>query len=136
MAATTKQINKRIKVDLTRMKLYAYEGDKVVFEFHCTSGREGKETDPGLHRILRKEHPYRSKTYNVQMDYAMFFTKDGKAIHQSAYVTLRSFGMWAGMSFLGSHGCVGLAEADAKALYEWTPLHTVVEVVNKKEKGD
>ena len=34
-----------------------------------------------------------------------------------------------GFDSFGSHGCVRLTESDAKALFEWTPLHTLVEVV-------
>ena len=125
----------RILVDLDRQKLYAYAGSVLVYEFHAVTGRKGKETDIGRHRIFRKEKTYTSKTYKVPMNYAMFFTSDGKAIHHSSagWVTLRSFGKALGAEQLGvtvgSHGCVGISEEDAKALFERTPLNTIVEIV-------
>jgi lipoprotein-anchoring transpeptidase ErfK/SrfK len=80
-------------------------------------------------RIFRKNHPYRSRTYNTQMDYAMFFTNDGKALHQYHGVMPLSIVRVARgnvSDWFGSHGCVRLSESDAKALYGWTPLGTTV----------
>lgn len=37
----------------------------------------------GSFTIVRKHHPYTSKKYKVPMDYAMFFTKTGEALHQN-----------------------------------------------------
>lgn len=124
---------KNIVVDLDRQKLFAYQGNELVYSFHCVTGREGKETDIGKHQIFRKAHPYRSKTYNVPMDYAMFFTKDGKAIHQSRSVFVRSLLMSVDAEQLlgphiGSHGCVGLSEDDARNLYNWAEIGTGVTV--------
>ncbi|HHL4083217.1 L,D-transpeptidase [Burkholderia sp. A2] len=46
------------------------------------TGDSEHPTDRGAFRIMRKYPTYRSRAYNVQMDYAMFFTGDGKALHQ------------------------------------------------------
>ena len=73
---------KHIEVDLEEQKVEAFEDGQRVFEFICVSGDDDHPTDKGEFHIFRKEHPYRSKTYNVPMDYAMFFTDDGKALHQ------------------------------------------------------
>jgi lipoprotein-anchoring transpeptidase ErfK/SrfK len=61
----------------------------------------------------------------------MFFSADGKAIHQyhglvplSVVRAAKSASDW-----FGSHGCVRLTEADAKALFEWTPEMTKVVVL-------
>ena len=65
------------------------------------------------------------------MNYAMFFTADGKAIHQyhgALPVSTVRFLKSKVSDYLGSHGCVRLAEDDAKALFEWAPIGTVVEV--------
>ena len=68
------------------------------------------------------------------MNYALFFSADGKALHQYHGVlplsTVRF--MKSNVSDrLGSHGCVRLTEDDAKALYSWTDIGTLVEVVVK-----
>ena len=122
---------KIIKVNLVRQIIEAYEGSTQVFRFECVTGDKDHPTDRGVFSILRKAHPYRSHTYNVQMNYAMFFTHDGKALHQYHGVVPLSVVRTARSSvseWFGSHGCVRLAEADAKALYEWAPVGTTVHV--------
>lgn len=84
-----------------------------------------------MFQILRKNHPYRSRTYNSQMNYALFFTSDGKALHQYHGVVLLSVVRTARSNFsdwFGSNGRVRLAEADAKALYEWARVCAVMQV--------
>jgi len=76
--------SRKIVVSLGRQVLTAFESDgKVFLECDCVTGDSTHPTEPGTFYILRKERIYRSKTYNAQMDYAMFFTRDGKAIHKA-----------------------------------------------------
>ncbi|WP_444930136.1 L,D-transpeptidase [Microbulbifer sp. SSSA002] len=119
---------KHIIVDLDHQNLYAYNGKNKIYEFHCASGDKGHPTaiKPSLHYIYRKHKEYRSRKYDAQMDYAMFFTKDGKAIHQSNAVSVTSFLKFFGADSLGSHGCVRLSEDDAKKLFSWSPMNTPV----------
>lgn len=120
---------KRIVVDLQSQTLQAFDGPSSVYSFDCVTGDTDHPTTPGSFKILRKAHPYRSHTYHVQMNYAMFFTADGKALHQyhgllplSAVRTLKS----KVSDYLGSHGCVRLTEDDARTLFEWAPVGTPV----------
>ena len=119
---------KHIKVLLDRQVLIAYDADKEVFCFDCASGDRSHPTPPGQYQILRKHPIYRSKKYDVQMDYAMFFSRDGKAIHKSHAVGPISYLKYFNFHWFGSHGCVRLAEGDAKTLFEWTPVGTRVEI--------
>ncbi len=122
---------KSIKVNLTLQIVEAYEGITRVFRFDCVTGDKDHPTDRGIFRILRKAHPYRSRTYNVQMNYAMFFTHDGKALHQYHGVVPLSVVRTARSSvseWFGSHGCVRLTEPAAKALYDWAAVGTTVQV--------
>ena len=121
---------KRIVVDLTSQTLEALEGGQRVYQFDCVSGDSAHPTDKGTFKIVRKDRIHRSSKYNVQMNFAMFFTTDGKAIHQyhglvplAVVRTLRS-----GSDWFGSHGCVRLTEEDAKTLFDWTPNGTIIEV--------
>ena len=66
------------------------------------------------------------------MNYPLFFTHDGKALHQYH----GPLPIWALRSarnnvsdWIGSHGCVRLAENDAKAIYEWASIGTAVQVL-------
>ncbi len=119
---------KTILVDLDDQNLYAFNGARLEYEFYCASGDRLHPTAtwPSLHRIFRKHKTYRSRTYNAQMDYAMFFTVDGKAIHQSNAVGLTSVLKDIGINQLGSHGCVRLSEENASKLFDWAPMNTSV----------
>jgi lipoprotein-anchoring transpeptidase ErfK/SrfK len=122
---------KVIKVDLTAQLVEAYDGSERIHRFECVSGNKDHPTDRASFKIQRKHEIYRSRAYNVQMNYAMFFTADGKALHQyhgaAPLSVVRTFRSRVSEWF-GSHGCVRLAEADARALFEWAALGTAVEV--------
>ncbi|ASA57074.1 hypothetical protein BSQ33_03605 [Vibrio gazogenes] len=120
--------DKTIIVDLDKQNLYAYSGSSLVFDFYCTSGDSSHPTAtwPSLHKIMRKYEIYRSRTYDAQMNYAMFFTYDGKAIHQSHAVGVTTWLKSAGIDAFGSHGCVRLSEINARMLFNWTPMGTPV----------
>ena len=107
-------------------KLYAWEGNKLLYEFDVVTGRPGKETHPGVFKIFRKHKDYTSKTYGSPMPYTMFFTKDGKALHGTQWAILRSYVHAYITESVGSHGCVGLTSEDAKTLFDWAPVKTRV----------
>lgn len=122
---------KKIVVNLHRQKLIASEGGKIVHEFDCITGRAGKETNSGTFKVMRKVKDYTSKKYKAPMPYSMFFTDDGKAIHATPLAKIRSYVKYLGLGEPGSHGCVGLSDDDAKTMFEWAPVGTVVEVVER-----
>jgi len=122
---------KRIVVNLADQTLQALEGTTVIFNFICVTGDSSHPTDPGVFHIMRKRKVHRSSKYDAQMNYAMFFTTDGKAIHQYHGVMPLSVvrSLKSNVSdWLGSHGCVRLTEENAAALFEWAPMSTAVEV--------
>ena len=124
----SKPIVTRIVVNLERQVLLAYENNREVYEFHCVTGDKDHPTPRGNFRVYRKHRKYRSKKYNVQMDYAMFFYK-GYAIHMAYFVGVMSFLKWGGIHYFGSHGCVRLAELNARELFDHTPYRTHVKIV-------
>jgi lipoprotein-anchoring transpeptidase ErfK/SrfK len=132
MDTPAQRSQKTIQIDLALQIVETFAGVELVHSFECLSGDMDHPTAPGAYKIMRKHHPYRSHAYNVQMDYAMFFTLDGKALHQyHGIVPLRvlramrnGIGKW-----FGSHGCVRLAEADAQILYGWAGIGTTVKVI-------
>ena len=123
--------NERIVVDLDTQTLKAYENSKVVFALDCVTGDKNHQTEPGTFHVFRKDRNHVSHTYNVPMHYAMFFRHDGKALHP--YHGLVPLAMVRALKetvtdYLGSHGCVRLTENDARELFDWTPVGTVVTV--------
>lgn len=123
---------KRIVVNLALQVLEAFEGKTRVFRFECVTGDGEHPTDRGTFHIGQKQQRYVSRTYSVPMNYAMFFTPDGKAVHQyhgpfplgALRLARNHLGTW-----IGSHGCVRLSEDDARALFDWTPVGAQISVV-------
>ena len=124
---------KEIRVFIESQVLVAVENGDEVYSFDIVTGRDGKETGPGRYQIFRKHEKYTSKTYGSEMPYTMFFTEDGKAIHGTQMATLRSYLHSYLTGSVGSQGCVGLTDDNAKALFDWSPVGTPV-IVMPEEK--
>ncbi len=118
---------KHIIVNLSRQTLTAYEGSQIVYNFDCATGDRDNPTPRGIFSINRKHRDYVSRQFNRSMDYAMFFNQ-GIAIHESHVVTPMSYAKSFGLDYFGSHGCVRLSGSDAKKLFDWAPVGTMVEV--------
>jgi lipoprotein-anchoring transpeptidase ErfK/SrfK len=128
--ATKVDTNKRIEVDLTFQKLYAYEGDRLVMEESVSTGLDDTPTPRGHFRIYRKM-PSRymqgpipgvsEDEYDLPgVPWTMYFTYQGAAIHGAYWH--KDFGN------RHSHGCINLPPERAKILYRWADLGTPVYV--------
>ena len=124
---------KEIQVFTERQVLVALENGEEIYSFDIVTGRDEKETTAGRYKIFRKHEKYTSKTYGSEMPYTMFFTKDGKAIHGTTMATLRSYLHSYLTESVGSEGCVGLTDDNAKALFDWAPVGTPVIVISKEK---
>ncbi len=128
--------DKRITVDLDNQLLKAYSGEELVFDYHAVTGSCAKWTHPGNYQVDRKVEDYVSQTYDVPMPYTMFFTDDGKAIHGTSFATIRSFLHVYISDKVGSKGCVGISNSNARELYEWAPVGTPVIVLPSTRNPD
>ena len=120
----------RIEVALGTQTVRVFEEGRVVRDLDGVSGDHRHPTTPGHYWVWDKRHPYRSRTYDAQMDYALFFRADGKAFHQyhgPADFTLLRFARSI-TDEVGSHGCVRLSEYDARWLFGRTVRGTPVVV--------
>ena len=124
--------SKKIIVIIDSQTLLAMEGSKIVYEYDIITGRPKKETHPGDYRIFKKFKDYTSKTYGSPMPYSMFFSKDGKAIHGTHWATIRSYLHAYITESVGSQGCVGLTKEDARTLFDWAPIGTLIEVMGEE----
>lgn len=129
--------NKRIEVDLTNQKTYAYEGEKLVYTFLISSGSWDR-TPTGDFEIWTKVRAQKMSggskelgTYfylpNVQN--VMFFynektaKKVGYSFHQAYWHN--NFGVPM------SHGCINMTTADSASLYGWAEVGTKVKIYGK-----
>lgn len=122
---------KRIEVDLTRQKVYAYEDNIKVYEFTVSTGKWGR-TPTGEFTIWVKvksqlmsggKKELGTYYYLPNVPWVMFFSNDDVA-------------KMRGFSFHGtywhdnfghpmSHGCINMKTDEAKILYDWaTPVVT------------
>lgn len=91
------------------------KGDHVVRgPVPAMGGRESAPTPVGRFRVTWHDRHHHSKQFNAPMPYAVFF-HEGSAFHQ-------------GSPSVPSHGCVHLANADAKAFYEFLKDGDPVEI--------
>lgn len=108
-----------IHVDLGAQVLVAYEGDRPVFATLVSTGREGYETPTGLFRIQSKhvsttmdDTNAGDESYSIEdVPWTMYF-EGSYAIHGAFWHD--RFGRPR------SHGCVNLAPADARWIFQWT----------------
>lgn len=117
---------KRIEVDLTNQKLYAFEGDRKVYEFVISSGKPWWATPTGVFRIWIKLRYTKmeggSKAlgtyyYLPNVPYVMYF-------YNSQVPKWRGYGLhgtyWHNnFGNPMSHGCVNMRTEDIAKLYYW-----------------
>jgi len=124
---------KRIEIDLNEQHLTAWEGDKVIYRFPCSTGDAAHPTRTGTFEVLDKIPKAYSPSWDLHMPYWLgvyWVDSMENGIHA---LPIDSDGdtLWAG--YLGrqpvSLGCVVLDTPDAKKLYEWAEVGTPV-VIN------
>ena len=119
---------KKIIIDRSEQKLYAYDDEKLFMEILVSTGLDDLPTPRGTFHIFEKT-PTRymqgplpgisDQYYDLPgVPWTMYFTYQGGAIH-GAYWHDKFGKQW-------SHGCVNLVLDDAQKLYEWAPLGTTV----------
>ena len=122
--------DRRIVVDLSDQRLYAYEGDRLVYNFIASTGIPSSPTIPGVFQILSKEEEAYASSWDLWMPHFMgiYYTAPDFTNGIHALPTLSNgTRLWEGV--LGrpvSYGCIVLGIADAAALYQWADLGTLV----------
>lgn len=116
---------KRIEVDLTHQRVYAFEGDTLVYDFLISSGKWGR-TPTGSFRIWgkfrytkmeggsRERHTY---YYLPNVPYVMFFSND--EIAASRGFSLHGTYWHENFGTPMSHGCINMRTEEAALLYHW-----------------
>lgn len=122
---------KYIIVNRTKQRLYAYDGDTLFMTATTSTGLDSTPTPRGVFTIYKKT-PSRymqgplpnldsAQVYDLPgVPWNLYFTTGGAVIHGAYWHT--AFGTPY------SHGCVNLALTDAKKIYDWAPVGTVVTV--------
>ena len=116
---------KRIEVDLTNQRIYAFEGNRKVYDFAISSGKWGA-TQTGRFRIWTKmryvlmtggSQELGTYYYLPNVPYTMFFYNDkipqwrGFGIHGTYWHDNFGHPM--------SHGCINMKTEEVELLYYW-----------------
>jgi lipoprotein-anchoring transpeptidase ErfK/SrfK len=122
-----------VDVNLTQQVATAYEGRTAVRTALISTGRPGWETPIGVFPIQRRiekdtmdgatlvgQGPDGAgASYKVEnVRYVQYFTSDGAAVHENYWRRPATFGM------PGSHGCIGMATADAAWFWDFATVGT------------
>lgn len=122
---------KRIEVDLTHQKVYAFEGQTKVYEFIVSTGKWG-QTPTGEFRIWAKVKSQLMKGGNKDLGTYYYLPN----VPWVMFYYNESTAKMRGFSFHGaywhnnfgapmSHGCINMKIDEAKVLYDWaTPIVT------------
>ena|SRR3989337_986865 len=116
---------KRIEVDLTNQRLYAYEGTRQIYNFLISSGKWAR-TPTGVFRIWAKlrytkmeggSKTLRTYYYLPNVPFVMYFSND-------QIPSWRGFGLhgtyWhSNFGHPMSHGCINMKIEEAGLIYDW-----------------
>lgn len=117
---------RRIEVDLTNQKVYAFEGNQKVYEFLVSTGKWGR-TPTGTFSIWGKSrfqkmsggnaalHTY---YYLPNVPFIMWFAGDG--VPASRGYSLHGTYWHNNFGHPMSHGCVNMRTEDAEVLFYWS----------------
>lgn len=111
-----------IEIDLSRQRLFAWEGDRPVYAILVSTGKAATPTPTGTFAIQTRHRTARMQGYDYDVPdvpYTMYYHR-GYAIH-GAYWHHR-FGTPV------SHGCTNVAVNHARWLFNWAKVGTPVVV--------
>ncbi len=128
---------KVIYVSLSQQKMWAYDGDQLIFEYLVSTGLPTEEnpnhdTKPGVFRVKTKMPEAYARTWGLRMPYWMGIYDAGSlenGLHAMPYRNNGRLVSWR-VGSRGSFGCVVLKGDQMKRLYDWAELGTLVVIRN------
>lgn len=96
-----------VRVDRKAQILSVFRGGHEIGTAVILYGAPEKPTPAGRYPVLGKAAFHRSGTYNADMPYTLWLTRDGVAIHGSRV-----------REGAATHGCIGLPEDFARKLFD------------------
>jgi tetratricopeptide (TPR) repeat protein len=122
---------KRVEINISRQRLYGYEGDNMVFNWAVSTGLPGRDTAAGHFQVLSKIPMAYSYIWSLSMPYWLGIYYVGHVENGIHALPIRPNGtvMWGGL--LGqkaSYGCIILNNQNAKTLYNWVEIGTKVDI--------
>ena len=111
LAGSAAQADVAITVDKNEQRMTVAVDGVTKYNWPVSSGNPSHETPSGNFRTFRMEEDHYSKEFDdAPMPHAIFFTKQGHAIHGTDSVNR--------LGTPASHGCVRLSRANAQTLWD------------------
>lgn len=121
-------LGKYIEVDISAQRLVAFNGDEKYMEATVSTGKGSTPTPQGVFSINNKNPRAFSNKFKLYMPWWMSFVGSTYGLHE---LPEWPNGRKEGETALGravSAGCIRLGVGDAKRLYDWAEVGTVVYV--------
>lgn len=128
-AGATAAAAKRIVVDLSAQRAFAYAGEVLANSFVVSTGRAGQETAVGAYHIQNKLPTAYASTWGLQMPYWLGIYWAGPLQNGFHALPILADGSQLWRGYLGtpiSYGCIVLSPEDAQWLYNWAEVGTAV----------
>lgn len=136
--------NKRIIVDLPTQTLVAYENGQEVFRWLISSGVKDAPTAPGIYQILNHDETAYGSSNTLcdsaglvcgqwQMSWFMgIYSVVPGLVNGFHGAVLLPNGTWlpGGGGYPTTFGCIMSLDSNAKLLYDWAEVGTVVEILS------
>ncbi len=122
---------KRIEINISTQRFYAWEGDTLIYEFLTSTGLPGRDTAAGHYQVLDKIPMAHSDVWQLDMPYWLGIYYVGNIENGIHALPIRPDGtvMWGGL--LGqkaSYGCIILSTEAAQIIYNWAEVGTEVDI--------
>jgi len=122
---------KHIVIYISQQHLYAYEGERLVYSFVCSTGRVPYYTRSGEFAVQSKIPNAYGSTWGIWMPHWLGIYWAGGTENGIHALPIMQNGqtLWAG--YLGrpiSYGCIVLGTYNAQLLYNWAEIGTPVTI--------
>jgi len=123
---------KRIEINLPKQKMYVFEYDTQIYTFTVSTGISRTPTIPGQFQILFKEEAAFAKRWQLDMPYFMGVYEEDEGFFNGIHeLPITHYGTRLSRGVLGypaSFGCIIMDEGDAKTLFDWAEVGTLVRI--------
>ena len=123
---------KRIEIDLPEQRMYVFEYDTQVYTFTVSTGISRTPTIPGQFQILFKAEMAFAQRWRLDMPYFMGIYEEAEGFFNGIHeLPITHYGTRLSPGVLGwpaSFGCIIMDEGDAKTLFDWAEVGTLVRI--------
>ncbi len=112
---------KRVEVSISRQRCYVYDGDTLLYEWVCSTGRRSSPTKPGTYYVQSKMRKAYGSAWNIWMPYWLGVYWAGgteNGFHGLPWNATTGLETWSGL--VGTpitFGCIMLSDENARMLW-------------------